>query len=234
MVYFASGVSLIVTQRKYRTAGLLVSVCTFAYSGGQCIVCLNISASIWTLVSIVIPWLCGFLTFTEPFGKRIPILSTESFRNCSRQIYHLTMNTWIWQRKHMPIFKAYLLKPTVCLQRVSKRNPNQPITFSFLRAITSLLTVYCTGNGRWENGYTIASASEIKSFLWWEGDQLNGNLVEYQITSHSFGMTPSPFCAKFALRRTAVDWEIGMLNMSPERCELNLRWRLPCASANWR
>ncbi|WP_204107600.1 hypothetical protein, partial [Streptococcus dysgalactiae] len=43
-------------------------------------------------------------------------------------------------------------------------------------------------------------------YLWWPEGKLDAEPVEYQMTRHPFGATSSPFCANFALRRTAIDF----------------------------
>ncbi|KAK4468963.1 hypothetical protein MN116_000099 [Schistosoma mekongi] len=40
-------------------------------------------------------------------------------------------------------------------------------------------------------------------FLWWPDSDLSREPIEYQMTSHPFGATSSPFCANFALVKTA-------------------------------
>lgn len=42
--------------------------------------------------------------------------------------------------------------------------------------------------------------------LWWDSGDFSKRPVEFQMTSHPFGATSSPFCANFALRRTIQDW----------------------------
>lgn len=68
--------------------------------------------------------------------------------------------------------------------------------------------------------------------MWWEGDQFDGSLTEYQMTSHPHNATSPPFCANIALRRNATDW--GHLY---EKCHQSfarqlLHRRLPYAPAN--
>ncbi|CAH8639763.1 unnamed protein product, partial [Dicrocoelium dendriticum] len=43
-------------------------------------------------------------------------------------------------------------------------------------------------------------------FLWWRDSDFELDTLEYQMTAHPFGATSSPFCANFALRRTAEEW----------------------------
>ena len=42
-------------------------------------------------------------------------------------------------------------------------------------------------------------------FLWWPNGDLDGKLEEYQMCVHYFGITSSPSCANYSLRRTATD-----------------------------
>ncbi|KAA3673572.1 uncharacterized protein DEA37_0007825 [Paragonimus westermani] len=44
-------------------------------------------------------------------------------------------------------------------------------------------------------------------FLWWPDNDVSADPVEYQMVAHPFGATSSPFCASYALRRTAEDFE---------------------------
>ncbi|BHF58034.1 hypothetical protein SprV_0100098300 [Sparganum proliferum] len=52
-------------------------------------------------------------------------------------------------------------------------------------------------------------------FLWWENDDLEGEPVEFQWTSHPFELTSSPFCATFALQKTVEDFSSSY---SPSTC----------------
>jgi len=42
-------------------------------------------------------------------------------------------------------------------------------------------------------------------FLWWPDGNLDGELEEYQMCVHYFGITSSPSCVNFSLRKTATD-----------------------------
>ena len=41
-------------------------------------------------------------------------------------------------------------------------------------------------------------------YLWWNNNDLNGDLVDYEIGLHVFGGTSSPGCCNYALRRAAI------------------------------
>ena len=42
-------------------------------------------------------------------------------------------------------------------------------------------------------------------YLWWNNNDLNGELLDYEMSVHVFGGTSSPGCCNYALRRTDVD-----------------------------
>ena len=42
-------------------------------------------------------------------------------------------------------------------------------------------------------------------YLWWNNNDLNGELVDNEMGIHVFGSTSSPGCYNYALRRTAMD-----------------------------
>ena len=42
-------------------------------------------------------------------------------------------------------------------------------------------------------------------FLWWDKNEINGNIKTYRMTTHLFGGKWSPSCANFALKRTAKE-----------------------------
>ena len=42
-------------------------------------------------------------------------------------------------------------------------------------------------------------------YLWWNNNDLNGELVDYEMGVHVFGGTSYPGCCNYALRRTAID-----------------------------
>ena len=46
----------------------------------------------------------------------------------------------------------------------------------------------------------------LSRFLWWNDNNLGAIPDEFQLNVHLFGATSSPFCANFALRRTAEDF----------------------------
>ncbi|CAH8464754.1 unnamed protein product [Schistosoma turkestanicum] len=43
-------------------------------------------------------------------------------------------------------------------------------------------------------------------YLWWEGGNTSKEPSEFQMTSHPFGATSSPFCANFAMNKTALSF----------------------------
>ncbi|VDN26459.1 unnamed protein product [Dibothriocephalus latus] len=43
-------------------------------------------------------------------------------------------------------------------------------------------------------------------FLWWESEGSVGEPVEFQWTSHTFGLTSLPFCAAFTMQKTVEDF----------------------------
>ncbi|XP_068674521.1 uncharacterized protein [Montipora foliosa] len=58
--------------------------------------------------------------------------------------------------------------------------------------------------------YQVHVTSEFRDllrFFWWEGGDLSKSPVEYRMTVHLFGVTSSPGCANFALKKTAQDGE---------------------------
>ncbi|KAK4474245.1 hypothetical protein MN116_000200 [Schistosoma mekongi] len=46
-------------------------------------------------------------------------------------------------------------------------------------------------------------------FLWWPNGDTSREPVEFQMTSHPFGATSSPFCANFAMNKTAQRFSAG-------------------------
>ena len=48
---------------------------------------------------------------------------------------------------------------------------------------------------------------DLLRFLWWEGNDLSRDPVDYRMTVHLFGATSSPSCANFALKQAANDFE---------------------------
>ena len=52
------------------------------------------------------------------------------------------------------------------------------------------------------------------TYLWWETDNLEGDLLDYEMCVHVFGGTSSPVCCYYALRKTAVgnvsDFKVGV------------------------
>ncbi|TNN20164.1 Gag-Pol polyprotein [Schistosoma japonicum] len=46
-------------------------------------------------------------------------------------------------------------------------------------------------------------------FLWWPNGDTSSKPVEFQMTSHPFGATLSPFCANFAMNKTAQRFSTG-------------------------
>ncbi|VDP72006.1 unnamed protein product [Schistosoma mattheei] len=46
-------------------------------------------------------------------------------------------------------------------------------------------------------------------FLWWQEGDMSREPSEFQVTSHPFGATSSPFCANFALNKTAQIFSDG-------------------------
>ena len=49
------------------------------------------------------------------------------------------------------------------------------------------------------------SQRSFLKYLWWNNNDLNGELVDYDMGVHVFGGTSSPGCCNYALRRTAMD-----------------------------
>ncbi|KAH9580881.1 hypothetical protein MS3_00009372 [Schistosoma haematobium] len=49
----------------------------------------------------------------------------------------------------------------------------------------------------------------VSRFLWWQGGDMSREPSEFQMTSHPFGATSSPFCANFALNKTAQILSVG-------------------------
>ena len=49
------------------------------------------------------------------------------------------------------------------------------------------------------------SQRSFSRYLWWNNNDLNGELVDYKIGVHVFEGSSSPGCCNYALRRTAVD-----------------------------
>ena len=47
----------------------------------------------------------------------------------------------------------------------------------------------------------------FRKFLWWEYNDPDKEIVDYEMTAHAFNGTLSPSCPNFALRRTAKDNE---------------------------
>ena len=47
-------------------------------------------------------------------------------------------------------------------------------------------------------------------FLWWEGGNTNGKIIEYRLTVHLFGACSSPSIANFALKRVIEDFGLGI------------------------
>ena len=45
----------------------------------------------------------------------------------------------------------------------------------------------------------------ILRYLWWENNNLEGDLMDYEIYVHVFGGTSSPCCCIYVLRKTVVD-----------------------------
>ncbi|MBM6549254.1 DUF1759 domain-containing protein [Streptococcus dysgalactiae subsp. equisimilis] len=58
-------------------------------------------------------------------------------------------------------------------------------------------------------------------YLWWPDGKLDERPIECQMTRHPFGATSSPFCANFALRRTARDFGIDYDRSVVEAVEKN-------------
>lgn len=58
---------------------------------------------------------------------------------------------------------------------------------------------------------------DLLQFLWWPNRDINKALVEYRMIVHLFGVTLSPSCASYALRRCAEDkrdlFDAAVLNM---------------------
>lgn len=66
----------------------------------------------------------------------------------------------------------------------------------------------CTGSGHRRTVYSSACTAETERSLevpFVGDDQMDGNLVECQMTSHPFGLNSSPFCENFVVCRTAID-----------------------------
>ncbi|VDO96712.1 unnamed protein product [Schistosoma margrebowiei] len=53
------------------------------------------------------------------------------------------------------------------------------------------------------------SDREALRFLWWQEGDMSREPSEFQMTSHPFGATSSPFCANFALNETAQIFSDG-------------------------
>ena len=45
----------------------------------------------------------------------------------------------------------------------------------------------------------------LLKFLWWEDSDTSKEIIDYEMTAHVFGGSPSPSCSNYALRKTAMD-----------------------------
>ena len=49
------------------------------------------------------------------------------------------------------------------------------------------------------------SQKSFLGYLWWNNYDMNGELVDFEMSVHVFGGTSSPGCCNYALRRTAMN-----------------------------
>ena len=63
--------------------------------------------------------------------------------------------------------------------------------------------------------------SNALRFLWWKGGDLAGELEHYCMDVHLFGATSSPFCATYALKRTAIDQAENYLKLTSKAVDRN-------------
>lgn len=47
--------------------------------------------------------------------------------------------------------------------------------------------------------------TDLLRFLWWPDVNLNASIEEFRMMVHLFGVTSSPSCASYAMRRTEED-----------------------------
>ena len=56
-------------------------------------------------------------------------------------------------------------------------------------------------------------------FLWWENYDLGKPPVDFEMLVHIFGVTSSPACSTYALKRSFIDYEV----MNNRKVEDNLK-----------
>ena len=49
------------------------------------------------------------------------------------------------------------------------------------------------------------SQRQYLRYLWWKEDDINSDIVDYEVFVHLSGAVSSPSCSTYALERTAVD-----------------------------
>ena len=81
------------------------------------------------------------------------------------------------------------------------------LTGVLLRFRQEPVAVTCDIEGMFHQVHVNPEHRDLLRFLWWEGNDLSKDPVDYRMTVHLFGATSSPSCANFALKQTANDFE---------------------------
>ena len=69
------------------------------------------------------------------------------------------------------------------------------------------MAVACDIEGMFHQVRVNPEHRDLLRFLWWEGNYLSKEFVDYNMTVHLFGGTSFPSCANFALKQTENDFE---------------------------
>ena len=64
----------------------------------------------------------------------------------------------------------------------------------------------CDVEGMFHQVYVSPDHRNLLRFLWWSNGNIDSKPTEFRMTVHLFGVTSSPECANFALKRTADDF----------------------------